>query len=67
MAIRFQRRKLARLRKEQGLSYRDAAGLCGVDHSALVLWESGKRVPTMESLDKLAKGFGVEFLFFLRS
>ena len=67
MAMRFQPKKLAALRKKRKLSYGGVADPCGVSRQSVFRWETGDRIPSMASLDKLAKGMGVPFLFFLGS
>jgi transcriptional regulator with XRE-family HTH domain len=46
-------------RAEQGLTLRRLADMAGVSYVALHLWEQGKKIPTIESADKVLKALGV--------
>lgn len=47
--------KIKLARKKTGLSQEEFAKLCGVSQSAFAFWESGKRNPKYEQLNKIAK------------
>ena len=47
------------LRKKKGLSQLDFSADIGVATTSLTQWESGLRYPTLELLDRCAKGLGV--------
>lgn len=51
-------KRIARRRKQLGLSLRDAAELCGVDHTAL--WRSEKgREPRRGTFLRILRGLGL--------
>lgn len=49
-------------RLEKGLSIRKVSDLTGISASALSRWESGKRVPSIESFNKVMTALGAELL-----
>ena len=49
-------------RLEKGLSIRKVSDLTGVSSAALSRWESGKRVPSVESFNKVMTALGAELL-----
>jgi len=49
-------------RLEKGLSIRKVADLTGISAAALSRWESGKRVPSIESFNKVMTALGAELL-----
>src|ERR1044072_6001186 len=51
--------QLKALRKKRGLSQAKLAELLGVEQPTIQRWESGKRVPDLESLQSLARTLGV--------
>jgi transcriptional regulator with XRE-family HTH domain len=51
--------QLKALRKKRGLSQADLAELIGVEQPTIQRWESGKRMPDLESLQSLARTLGV--------
>ena len=51
--------ELYNLRKEKGLSQDDLAKAVGLTHTAIGLWEQGKRVPNLDSVIALSNFFGV--------
>jgi transcriptional regulator with XRE-family HTH domain len=51
--------KLRDLRAEMGLTQKQAAELAGVTPETLSDLESGKRLPYMPTLTKIARGYGV--------
>jgi len=53
--------KLKRLREERGLSYRQLAAKLSVSHVHLITMESGKTLPSLPMLVKIAKFFEVSY------
>lgn len=51
-------KKLKALREAKGLTQRELAGRCGIDYSSLSMYESGKRIPNMKTIAKLANALG---------
>lgn len=49
-------------RLEKGLSIRKVSDLTGISAAALSRWESGKRVPSIESFNKVMTALGAELL-----
>ena len=49
-------------RLERGLSLRKVSDLTGISSAALSRWESGKRVPSIESFNKVMTALGAELL-----
>lgn len=49
-------------RLERGLSLRKVSDLTGISSAALSRWESGKRVPSVESFNKVMTALGAELL-----
>lgn len=49
-------------RLEKGLSLRKVSDLTGISAAALSRWESGKRVPSIESFNKVMTALGAELL-----
>ena len=49
-------------RLERGLSLRKVADLTGISPAALSRWESGKRIPSIESFNKVMTALGAELL-----
>ncbi len=49
-------------RLEKGLSIRKVSDLTGISSAALSRWESGKRVPSVESFNKVMTALGTELL-----
>ena len=49
-------------RLERGLSIRKVSDLTGISAAALSRWESGKRVPSIESFNKVMAALGAELL-----
>ena len=50
--------KMQRLKK--GLSIRKVSVLTGISPAALSRWESGKRIPSIESFNKVMTALGAE-------
>lgn len=50
--------KLKQLRKEKGMTQLDLAKALNVSNSAVAMWETGKRKPSVEIFDRLAEVFG---------
>jgi DNA-binding XRE family transcriptional regulator len=51
--------KLRVLREERDLTQKEAAQLASVSHWTLMYLESGKRPPSMPTVTKIAKAYGV--------
>lgn len=51
--------RLKELREEKGISINKLARELNVDHSTIVRWEKGERVPTIDNLYLVAKYFNV--------
>jgi len=51
--------RLKDLRIEKGLSQSELARRTGISSTAIVLWESGQRSPTLDSAMVIAEFFGV--------
>ena len=49
-------------RLEKGLSIRKVSDLTGISAAALSRWDSGKRVPSIESFNKVMTALGAELL-----
>jgi transcriptional regulator with XRE-family HTH domain len=49
-----------RARRRSGLSLRALAVRAGTSHSALAAYESGRKVPTVETLDRIVRAAGFE-------
>ena len=58
--IRIFADKMYQYRKEAGLTQEELADLLGLDNSYVSLLERGARVPSLISLDQIAKVFGVK-------
>lgn len=54
-------RRLRELRRERGLSQRQAAARIGVRKSSISRWEGGLVVPNAENLRKIAKAYSADF------
>lgn len=52
-------KRLKELRMEAGLSQDKLAKEVGLTHTAIGLWEQGKRVPNLDAVVELAKFFKV--------
>jgi transcriptional regulator with XRE-family HTH domain len=59
--------KLRRARHRAGYSLRELAGVLGVDHNVLWLYEAGRRNPRPRTVRELAQTLGVEVKDLLRS
>lgn len=58
--------KLKKARIDAGLSIRKAAETLGYKtHSIITKWETGERVPKLESRQKLAEAYGKDRSYFL--
>ena len=55
---------LVNLRKEAELTQHELAAVLGVSYQSVAFWETGRRKPTLESLQKYADHFkvGIDFL-----
>ena len=49
-------------RLERGLSLRKVSDQTGISSAALSRWESGKRIPSVESFNKVMTALGAELL-----
>ena len=54
--------KLKKLRKERGLSQEALALLCDIDRTYIVIIENKKINPSLEILNKIAKGLGIKLI-----
>mgnify|MGYP001089562171 CR=1 FL=1 len=54
--------KLKKLRKERGLSQEALALLCDIDRTYIGRIENMKRNPSLEILNKIAKGLGIKLI-----
>ena len=52
--------KIRQYREQLGMSQRQLAFALGLDPSAVCLWESGKSVPTVQNLYRLADILGCD-------
>lgn len=52
-------KRLADLRKASGLSQESFAYKCGVDRTYIGIVERGEKSPTLNTLDKIAKGLNI--------
>lgn len=52
-------KRVAELRKEKHLSQEDLADICGVHRTYIGAIERGEKSPTLNSVDKIAKGLDV--------
>ncbi|MDI3548173.1 MAG: hypothetical protein PWR10_1825 [Halanaerobiales bacterium] len=57
--------RLKKLRKEKGLYQKELAKIIGVSDGAIAMYETGKRTPDKEILDKLANYFDVSVDYLL--
>lgn len=53
------------LRKEKGLSQRELAAVLHMSNSAVAMYETGKRQPDLEALEKIADFFNVDMDYLL--
>ncbi len=51
---------LRRVRQRSGLTLRDLARRADTSHSTLSAYESGRKVPTVETLDRIVRAAGYE-------
>lgn len=51
---------IRKIRKEKGLTQRELGELSGISQKQIGLYEQGKRNPKLETLEKIAKGLGVD-------
>lgn len=50
--------RIRRLREQLGMTQKQLADALGLNQSAIALWESGKTVPTIQNLYRLADILG---------
>ncbi len=51
---------IRRARRRSGLSLRALADQAGTSHSTLATYEAGRKVPTVETLDRIVRAAGYE-------
>ena len=51
---------LRRARQRSGLTLRSLASRAGTSHSTLAAYEAGRKVPTVETLDRVVRAAGYE-------
>ncbi|MGN0807948.1 MAG: helix-turn-helix domain-containing protein [Candidatus Coproplasma sp.] len=51
--------KLKAFREGKNLTQGELAYMCGIDKTALCCYETGKRIPNMHTMTKLAQALGV--------
>lgn len=58
--------KLNELRKQKGLTQKQLANILGISESAIAMYETGDRIPSLLTAKKIAKFFDVkvEEIFF---
>lgn len=59
-------KKVADIRKLQGISQEELAFRCGVHRTYIGSIERGEKSPTLNTIDRLAKGLGVEIIEFFK-
>lgn len=52
--------RIRRLREQLGMTQKQLADALGLNQSAIALWESGKTVPTLQNLYRLADILGCD-------
>lgn len=52
--------RIRRLREQHGMTQKQLADALGLNQSAIALWESGKTVPTLQNLYRLADILGCD-------
>lgn len=52
--------RIRRLREQRGMTQKQLADALGLNQSAIALWESGKTVPTLQNLYRLADILGCD-------
>jgi len=57
--------KIRKLRERKGLSQKELADLVGITQQAIASWESGKKKPRYDKLQRLAEIFKVPISYFL--
>ena len=55
--------QLAAIRKRKGFTLDQAGAAAGLHMTAIHRFEKGSRTPNFESLDALARGYGITFVF----
>ena len=49
---------IKKIRKEKGYSQRKLGELSGVSHTQIAIYETGKSIPTLETLEKIFNSLG---------
>lgn len=57
-------RRIRELRKERGWTQQELAERIGLKQKDVCTWENGVRIPTIPSLSKIAKAFGISIFEF---
>jgi len=52
--------ELRRARRRAGMSLRQLAGRAGTSHATLAAYESGRKVPSVETFDRILRASGVD-------
>ncbi|MCQ2302717.1 MAG: helix-turn-helix transcriptional regulator [Bacteroidales bacterium] len=55
-------RKVAKLRKLQGISQEELAERCGIHRTYIGAIERGEKSPTLNTIEKIANGLNVEII-----
>ena len=58
--------RIAELRKQRNISQEELAERCGVHRTYIGSVERGEKSPTLNTIDKFAKGLDVEIVEFFR-
>ncbi len=59
--------KLKKLRKENGIYQKDLAEALSVSKSTIAMWETGNRLPDIETVKRIADYFGVTVEYLIGS
>ena len=52
--------KIQKVRKQIGMTQEELSIESGIDRPSISLYETGKKSPTLKTLEKIAKALGVE-------
>lgn len=58
--------RIAELRKQRNISQEELAERCGVHRTYIGSIERGEKSPTLNTIEKFAKGLGVEIVDFFK-